>query len=80
MGNDGIEVSKASREDAGKHDADICNPFCTCACCGLIKTNVKGATFEIASVPFVSSFIDSYQSEPLLTVALPIWQPPQLLS
>ncbi len=58
--------------------ADDCSPFCQCSCCAGFSLN---QSLAVASQPLLSlsghqtSFIHSG----LFSIALPIWQPPQLV-
>lgn len=67
--------------DHQSHDdgSDECPPFCSCACC-----SVPGATKSDIISPSIISIdltqnVSRYTGE-LISVSLPIWQPPQLAS
>jgi hypothetical protein len=62
-----------------QESSDACSPFCSCSCCSTHPcpppfTNV------IDNVSEAKIRYSTYCLGPLITVSLPIWQPPQLLS
>lgn len=69
-----ISISQHPQND----HKDLCNPFCYCSCCGITQANPKLASFELKIVKPASSYTDNYLSASIVTIALPIWQPPQL--
>ena len=60
------------------HHADHCSPFCTCSCCAGIALPVS--VFIKARQPFlfVEKPIAAHFAQAVGSIALPIWQPPQL--
>lgn len=59
---------------------DLCGPFCTCSCCSVTQSNQKVFLFELVILKPLLSYRDNYSSASPITIALPIWQPPQLAS
>lgn len=55
---------------------DACPPFCTCACCSVVRhfLNTETVTYIEKSIvkPYLSTAIPAVQM-----VSMPIWQPPQ---
>lgn len=74
----GIESTISSNQDHQNEHQDLCNPFCACSCCGVTQVNPKCSSFEFEIVKHMSSYADNYLSASIVTIALPIWQPPQL--
>jgi hypothetical protein len=69
------------QDDHHEHEdgSDDCPPFCACSCCaayGYPKSNI--GTPQGTSV-FIPSYADHYTGS-LISVSLPIWQPPQLMA
>lgn len=71
-------VSGASGE-SHSGNTDGCSPFCTCSCCASASCTNGLAAFEAIHFTF-RPFTTDYLPASLREVALPIWQPPQLLS
>lgn len=69
-----VSIKQLSQND---HE-ELCNPFCSCSCCGATQMNPKITSLEFEIVKPVSSYADSYLSAFTVTIALPVWQPPQL--
>ena len=83
--NDGkpkTELAKSNTQKGDTHKDDTqqddCSPFCHCACCAGFSIN-----HFIASVVHISPYESSTKTPHLpssvLDVALPVWQPPQLV-
>jgi len=72
-----IEVIKPHDQDKSCHE-EACSPFCQCACCAGFSVN-----HFIASITFVPPYqgrsVFAYLPSDVLDIALPIWQPPQLV-
>lgn len=70
----------SENKDSHTHAADLCSPFCSCACCGVqmvhqpifVSIDLKRAedNFEKPSILYRSTLHSSYFGS--------IWQPPQL--
>ncbi|WP_276484788.1 DUF6660 family protein [Paraflavitalea pollutisoli] len=78
-----VKKGQTSLTVAAGHDheekGDDCSPLCTCACC---SAHSNPQSFIIASghLPNIAlRHIASY-SGALISISLPIWQPPQLLA
>jgi len=71
------EITKASNHQ-GDLQQDNCSPFCQCACCAGFSIN-----HFIASITITESYKNKKQAvflpADILDIALPIWQPPQLV-
>jgi hypothetical protein len=70
-------IVQAGHSESANHQDD-CSPFCQCSCCAGFVLNQS--VTALAKIPLLSgnpqaSFIPS----PLFSIALPIWQPPQLV-
>lgn len=61
------------------HQADLCSPFCICACCTGITLPVT-VSFQVATpAPAGPQVLASYIPQAISSLALPVWQPPQLV-
>lgn len=68
------------KQEHQKTHQDYCNPFCSCSCCGLTQSSSKTGSLELVQIQPKSSYADNYLSASTVTIALPIWQPPQLIA
>ena len=68
----------ASDQPTKNFHLDFCSPFCSCSCCSTIIVSSKIAAINLKTEPFVISYTDGYRITSIMSVALPIWQPPQL--
>ena len=70
------ELSNAADNHGSQEDE--CPPFCQCNCCAGFTVNHTIATY---SNPFLTHVVVQckHGAEPLITLALPIWQPPKLV-
>jgi hypothetical protein len=70
------ELTKANNQQDDQHDD--CSPFCSCSCCAgvaFLAPSTK-VSFLIAQMsPVYCSTITTH----LFRIAIPIWQPPQLV-
>src|SRR6476659_4138475 len=57
---------------------DICSPFCTCTCCAGFSINYNVPAIESLPKLLNVNYSPSYFSA-LIKIALPVWQPPQLV-
>jgi MFS family permease len=71
------EITKTT-DARGHTDADACSPFCYCACCASFSINHFIVSFNIIP-PNVSNPISSFLPADVIEVALPVWQPPQIV-
>lgn len=72
------ELSPNALHDNDQNHEDACSPFCICSCCAGFSVVAKlpaALPTLIAHQPTYSSYI----SDRLFSIALPIWQPPQLV-
>ena len=71
-----VELSADDHDDS--EAPDDCSPFCHCTCCSGFSLN-----HYISTLPSITRFVDTrlnnYLSSQTIEVALPIWQPPQLI-
>lgn len=78
-GKNKIEFAKSSNSQQENHKTDACSPFCICSCCaGVNFTFIQLAVDNIA--PYSSKHISAFIPSSVRKVALPIWQPPQLVA
>lgn len=75
-----VSVLTQLHSDPSDTHPDLCNPFCSCACCGVTPTAAKITPVTLDLPRAHSVYVDRYASGPALSIALPIWQPPQLLA
>ena len=57
---------------------DLCSPFCSCACCAAIALPVSFSLVEKPSIPFAKTSFSLLAISAIASIALPVWQPPQL--
>lgn len=75
---------EAMHQSPCRHDADplrdLCSPFCHCACCASF-TVPQSAIRVPAPIYFHApvAVFAGYRQERLLSISLPVWQPPQLV-
>ena len=76
----GKETSEVTKNTGSQqhNDADACSPFCHCACCaGFTITHIIVSTLVN---PFYNlNPTDSFLHADVVAVALPVWQPPQIV-
>lgn len=78
--NEGKEKNELTKSGHQQNDTqqDDCSPFCTCTCCAGFSINHFIAA--ISSIPpYESNLITLFLSTEVIEIALPIWQPPQLV-
>ncbi len=70
------QITKQSQQDDNHNDA--CSPFCTCSCCAGFSVNHFVAS--VTTIPkFTNHPASRFLPSEIIEVALPIWQPPQLV-
>lgn len=86
---DELRIAEQHRQEAMHqapcgHDADplrdLCSPFCHCSCCA--SFTVPQSTIRIPSPSYVQPapvVFTGYRLQRLLSISLPVWQPPQLV-
>ena len=57
---------------------DACSPFCQCSCCAGFSINHSVVAVPIMKIQ-ASDPLTQYLPAKIATLALPIWQPPQLV-
>ncbi|MEP6684604.1 MAG: DUF6660 family protein [Parafilimonas sp.] len=78
--NEGKTKTELLRSDHRQNNQqeDACTPFCHCTCCAGFSIN-----HFIASVSIIplhdKNYLSFFLSSDLRTIALSIWQPPQLV-
>ncbi|WP_155990052.1 DUF6660 family protein [Terrimonas ferruginea] len=84
--NPGSEPSAAiytlsSQHDPHQHEdhKDVCSPLCSCACCATSSVTAPAIEFTTAAVHHHPG-ICGFRSGSLRQMAIPVWQPPQLIS
>jgi hypothetical protein len=75
----GIKTELKQDRLGGDSHNDNCSPFCQCACCAGFSINHKVPGFTSITA-FVSKPKSPYLPSNIFKIALPIWQPPQLIS
>jgi len=74
----GVKTELKQNHFEGSNHMDDCSPFCQCACCSGFSINHKVPAFT-PIIPFVSKPISPYLPSNIFKIALPVWQPPQLI-
>jgi hypothetical protein len=74
-----VNISTGAHQDQTQKHNDICNPFCSCACCGVTQVSHNIASFDLQLPDHSSAYLDTYSAFHIIAIALPIWQPPQLV-
>jgi len=82
---DGPVLSQSRSEitaghDTHEHSADLCSPFCSCACCGVhILNYLPQQNFEVSAfADFAQKPVSLYRTPLVSGYFGSIWQPPQL--
>jgi len=65
-------------QDNETQQGDVCSPFCACTCCAGFSINYKVPGIQSLPKLLDINYSPSYFSA-LIKIALPIWQPPQLV-
>lgn len=77
-GKASYEAAQTMPQDSDGDHNDACSPFCICSCCAGFSVTAKMPA--AVTVPaFFQTVFTSYIADRLYTIALPIWQPPQLV-
>jgi hypothetical protein len=71
------EISNFAHQESDPH-ADACSPFCICSCCAGFSIFYPLAKIEFAALAHKPAYT-SLLAAPVFKIALPIWQPPQLV-
>ncbi len=71
------KITKQSQQQSNNH-SDACSPFCSCACCAGFSINHFIASIAIIP-PYESNLVTGFLPSVIMEVALPIWQPPQIV-
>ncbi|WP_162915876.1 DUF6660 family protein [Paraflavitalea soli] len=87
---DGAGTMQSSKSEtklaavAESHDhggtADDCSPLCTCACCSAHSCPQSFITANTAHADNSLLTHGHYYNGTLISISLPIWQPPQLVA
>lgn len=72
------ELSQTMPQNNDQNHDDACSPFCICSCCAGFSVVNKLPTSIAIAIPHQLTH-SSYISERLYSIALSIWQPPQLV-
>ncbi|WP_090653477.1 DUF6660 family protein [Parafilimonas terrae] len=62
-----------------KNATDECPPLCSCTCCSSFSSNLSFVSHTYIQVFSIVNFNAEYISPAIQKIALPIWQPPQLI-
>lgn len=71
------ELIKSAHQESVPHE-DACSPFCICSCCAGFSILYPLSKIEFA-VSRHKPDHTSLLTAPVFKIALPIWQPPQLV-
>lgn len=71
------ELSKADQRQSDQQQDD-CSPFCHCTCCAGFSINHFITSVSIIP-PYESNELSCFLPSNVRAIALPIWQPPQLV-
>jgi len=70
------EINTSNHQNCPQTDS--CSPFCQCSCCAGFTLN-----HSVASISSIQLFPDKetgrFLSSAAINIALPVWQPPQLI-
>jgi hypothetical protein len=72
---------KAEINSAHQHKndwQDQCSPFCHCNCCSSASSH-QFTAFTLTKPSFAKKLQSEFLSSSIIEIALPIWQPPQLV-
>ncbi|MHA4811312.1 DUF6660 family protein [Flavitalea flava] len=72
------EISKRPLRNQDHKDTDTCPPFCQCSCCATFSINDGIQAVSITDQGALPNYY-SHLSFRVQKMALPIWQPPQLV-
>lgn len=63
--------------DSSQEHTDNCSPLCICSCCSVVSVYSASVSVDL---PRIENHIEhaSYYSGSLISISLPVWQPPQL--
>lgn len=72
------EITKA-HNCPGTPQNDACSPFCQCVCCAGFTLNFHSVPSIVSAPQMRVGYSEFYLSD-IREIALPIWQPPQLVA
>ncbi|MGN6801397.1 MAG: DUF6660 family protein [Ginsengibacter sp.] len=72
------ETITASTSDNIHHQAGECSPFCSCSCCAVVTVLSFQSPIPPTPLKFLSHQIIDRPAK-CKKIAIPIWQPPQLV-
>ena len=72
------EITKPSEQQQDNNHSEACSPFCQCSCCAGFYINHFIASIIIIPL-YVGNSSCSFLPADVNEVALPIWQPPQIV-
>ena len=66
--------------NTGQDHKDLCSPFCQCSCCAIAYALPASFVPEVVvRIAIATKVFDAYLQQQPVGIALPIWQPPQLV-
>jgi len=78
--NDHLHASVTIAHDSPyNNEPDLCTPFCSCTCCCSISLFKNLTEQNRLSVQHIISHSSMYLGS-LSEIAMPVWQPPQLVA
>ncbi len=77
---EGANIHLAVNDEHGKGaHQDLCPPFCTCSCCSVASVfhpaAIEAARPEAPALRYSDAYLGA-----VISISLPVWQPPQLLA
>lgn len=72
-----LVLGRADNHQKESDHTDDCAPFCHCTCCAGFSVNHTIANVQTTPFRYNRSLFSIYSFN-LLSISLPVWQPPQL--
>lgn len=74
---DHVEDTRSTEQD--HQHKDFCSPLCICSCCS--SSTISSSTLVIPIfAPQVMPVHNSHYLGAVISISLPVWQPPQLIA
>jgi uncharacterized protein DUF6660 len=70
-----IELNAST--DSGDNHEDACSPFCICTCCAGFSLYCLTTAVQVSETPIKIKYTN-LNALSTISIALPVWQPPQL--
>lgn len=72
-------ANKQPSQNKDTEHADLCSPFCQCACCSMFSVVHPKVVLPVTVFSVSSPIYADYLSAAEIEISLPVWQPPQLV-